>query len=308
MANVPETSQWEPGVYQIETGDPVLGGPNGISNVQARQLANRTAWLKARADQVDTAKGGAASLPARLDRIESELAQVDIESQDTLAAATMYALEQAAVANRSIRALKEQIQQEGELLIENRGVVSGCTVTKSTTAARNLHMSAGVCFANGRAYSVASGENVASVPSNIGTGGATVVGYLFPSSAGWRLAVTAIGEAVPAGAIRLYNIVIPAGNTDATDPTLANVTLTSVRRIEAGFPQYLDSPASPFVSINTLAAADYRVDIDVVSAVGAPCDLDAVNIVSRATNGFTLELASAADNVRLRYRVSKLNN
>ena len=31
MANVIETSQWEPGVYQIETSDPVLGGPAGIS-------------------------------------------------------------------------------------------------------------------------------------------------------------------------------------------------------------------------------------------------------------------------------------
>ncbi len=271
-----------------------------FANLDGRTSANET--------ELTAARGSKASLAVRLSENEAKIDALDVDSQDTLAVATMYALEQAAVANRSVRALKEQIQQEGELLIENRGIISGCTVTKSTTAARNLHLSAGVCFANGRAYSVASGENVASVPSNIGSGSATVVAYLFLSSVGWRLSVTSIGEAVPANAIRLYNIVIPAGNTDATDPTLANVTLTSVRRIEAGFPQYLDSPASPFVSINTLAAADYRVDIDVVSAVGAPCDLDAVNIVSRATNGFTLELASAADNVRLRYRVSKLNN
>lgn len=254
------------------------------------------------------AKGDKASLADRLADNEAKISALDVDSQDTLAAATMFAIEQAAVANRSVRALKRQIQQEGELLIENRGIVSGCTASKSTTAARNLHLAAGVCFANGRAYSVASGENVASVPSNIGSGSVTVYGYLFLSAGVWRLAVTAIGEAVPAGAVRLYNIVIPAGNTDATDPNLANVTLTSVRRVEAGFPQYLDSPISQFVTLETLSANDYRIDIDVVSADGAPCERSAISIASRATNGFTLELASAADNVRLRYRVSKLNN
>jgi hypothetical protein len=46
MADLPESQQWAPGVYQLETSDPVLGGPDGISNQQAKQLANRTSWLK----------------------------------------------------------------------------------------------------------------------------------------------------------------------------------------------------------------------------------------------------------------------
>lgn len=46
MANLTETAQWEPGIYQIETSDPVLGGPDGISNKQAKLLANRTSYLK----------------------------------------------------------------------------------------------------------------------------------------------------------------------------------------------------------------------------------------------------------------------
>jgi len=268
-------------------------------------LDGRTAAAE---DEIAAARGGKASVAARLTENEAKVAALDVDSQDTLAVSTMYALEQAAVANRSVRALKQQLQQEGELLLENRGIVSGCTATKSTTAARNLNLAAGVCFAQGRAFSVNSGENVASVPSNIGTGSATVHAYLFNSASGWRMAVTAIGEVVPAGAIRLYTITIPAGNTDATDPNLTSVTLTSVRRIEAGFPIYLDSPATHFVPINTLSANDYRIDLDVVSAVGAPCDNEAINIASRATNGFTIELASAADDIRLRFRVSKLNN
>lgn len=52
MADLQETQTWTPGIYQIETNDPVVGGPpdlaqgEGISNVQAQQLASRTAWLK----------------------------------------------------------------------------------------------------------------------------------------------------------------------------------------------------------------------------------------------------------------------
>ncbi|MCQ0979395.1 gp53-like domain-containing protein [Klebsiella pneumoniae] len=53
MTNLPETPQWEEGIYQIEVSDPVLGGPDGISNRQGKQLASRTLYLK---QQVE--KGG----------------------------------------------------------------------------------------------------------------------------------------------------------------------------------------------------------------------------------------------------------
>jgi len=55
MANLPETPQWQDGIYQIETSDPVLGGPDGISNRQAKQLASRTAYLKQQQEKSDTA-------------------------------------------------------------------------------------------------------------------------------------------------------------------------------------------------------------------------------------------------------------
>lgn len=50
MANLSETPDYPAGVYQLETSDPVLGGPGGIANRQAEQLANRTSWLKAKVD------------------------------------------------------------------------------------------------------------------------------------------------------------------------------------------------------------------------------------------------------------------
>ena len=46
MANLVESSLWEPGIYQWETSDPVEGGASGIDNVPTRQLANRTSFLR----------------------------------------------------------------------------------------------------------------------------------------------------------------------------------------------------------------------------------------------------------------------
>ncbi|MFD1245906.1 phage tail protein [Paralysiella testudinis] len=58
MANVKENAIWENGIYQLETTDPVLGGENGIDNLQARQLANRTQWLKTELAQAVQNIGG----------------------------------------------------------------------------------------------------------------------------------------------------------------------------------------------------------------------------------------------------------
>lgn len=56
MANLPESATWETGIYQLEETDPVQGGPNGIDNLQGKQLANRTAFLKALAESLGTGK------------------------------------------------------------------------------------------------------------------------------------------------------------------------------------------------------------------------------------------------------------
>lgn len=46
MANLTEISNWDTGIYRIETTDPVLGGEDGIANKAAKNLANRTRYLK----------------------------------------------------------------------------------------------------------------------------------------------------------------------------------------------------------------------------------------------------------------------
>lgn len=54
-----EISQWEEDIYLLRRNDRVLGGVNGVANMQAQQLANRTQYLKALAEQQGEDMGGA---------------------------------------------------------------------------------------------------------------------------------------------------------------------------------------------------------------------------------------------------------
>ncbi|WP_443092457.1 phage tail protein [Basfia succiniciproducens] len=46
MASLILTPEWAEEIYQLETSDPVMGGPDGIDNRQAIQLGKRTEYLK----------------------------------------------------------------------------------------------------------------------------------------------------------------------------------------------------------------------------------------------------------------------
>lgn len=309
MATITETVEYEPGIYQVEVTDYLLGGEGGTLNIQPGQLANRTAYLKVRSDDVDGAKGTYPTLTAAIQAMQASLATVDTDAQNAIEAAVQFALTQTSVNGWGVKALRQQAQQEGQITLINRGVVSGCALTASTTAARNLNVSGGACFAQGRAFAVASASNAASVPSNTGTSAVVVYAYLYQAGDGsWHPAVTAIGQTVPAGGITIYNVTIPPNSTDATDPNLTSVTLTDMRRIEAQFPMTLDNAPITSVPLNILRANDWRVDYDVVSYEGPRCVPTDVITSSRATNGFALQLASAADSVVINWRVSKLDN
>lgn len=61
MANLTEISNWEDGIYRIETSDPVLGGEEGIANKSIKQLANRTKYLKVQVDNINRERTGYAT-------------------------------------------------------------------------------------------------------------------------------------------------------------------------------------------------------------------------------------------------------
>lgn len=74
MADLNELVQYDSGVYQIETSDPVLGGPTGIANRAALALANRTAYLKKHVDDLEN--GTVAAGKANKLSIERSIAMI----------------------------------------------------------------------------------------------------------------------------------------------------------------------------------------------------------------------------------------
>ena len=56
MTDISEKARWQESIYQIKRGDEVSGGRNGIANIQASQLADRTRFLKENLDSIRDGK------------------------------------------------------------------------------------------------------------------------------------------------------------------------------------------------------------------------------------------------------------
>jgi len=105
MANLNITPAWVAGVYQIEPEDPVVGGPDGISNIQAKQLGNRTEWLK-----------------QQLAAAQKDLEAVGTDGQNALWSAVERAASEVGLLNKEMDRQQTVRHQEGEFLLTNRGV------------------------------------------------------------------------------------------------------------------------------------------------------------------------------------------
>jgi hypothetical protein len=305
MANLAESAAWEDAITQIETTTPWVGGLGGTSNMQALILAKRTRWLKQFADELAAARGGQANLDARLDQYDA----FDPANIAGLYAFSALGIDLAGLAGRETQKTIHQRIQSGITLITNRGIIAGCTVSKSTNAIRNLSLTAGSLFVNGVMMSCPAMENSAIVASNAGSASQVCYGYLFLDSAGMvRFSVTEFGVIVPDNGISLCRITVPAGNTQVSDPNLASVTITDVRRVEAGYPIQVNSIAYASVALPyTLIDSDYEILLDIQSAKGGLNQRSSVYAGDKAANGFKLYVEGSLDAVSVRWIAIKLN-
>lgn len=85
MATLVEEEVFEPSIYQLEMTDPVQGGPNGIDNLQAKQLANRTKWLNLNKQDKDATLTAIAALVTAADKL------IYATGSDTFATTTLTA-------------------------------------------------------------------------------------------------------------------------------------------------------------------------------------------------------------------------
>jgi len=269
MANVSETATFEEGIYQIETTDPVLGGVNGIANVQAKQLANRTVWLKERADLVDEAAGGHPSLSERLNVMTAEMTAISPPG--------------------------------GTVTIRNTGVISGCNVSAGGTG-RLVNLTAGKIFLNGIIIGIEAQVSTASIAQN--TGGETGYVDLYIDPTG-DLKATNLNQEYPAGTMLLYRVTVPAGNTVEN---LAGCTLSKVANTQDGYPQFVTAlPSAPVVLPYEMDTADYHVSLEVVGYTGAETQFGSVKATDKTTTGFNITFNGTADSVIVNWTARKLN-
>lgn len=292
MANLKETAQWEPGIYQIEQTDPVVGGADGISNVQARQLGNRTAYLKKQVEEMGTT-------------VEA----FDPSMQSGIFAGLQMALDLAALALKEHEQTRLTRFQEIRATVRNRGIKSGVTLSKSETATRNVSCSDGVVFMAGREYPVANQVNTASVASNTTEKAGVVIIYMFLTEAGViDVAATTLNGQMPEGGIELARATVPAGNTEGNDPHLSKVTITDSARREPGWPAIQKAPATVSVALNrTLPDAEYLVLPEILSCAGGGHQVGEARVRDKLKNGFKLAINGTADNVDVRLLVAHPN-
>lgn len=96
MSTIAESATYDAAVFQIDTTTPLLGGEDGPLNKAAKNLANRTAYLKAKqestANEVAAARGGKASLSDRISSLEKTTAQGDFTFAGTAGATISHSL------------------------------------------------------------------------------------------------------------------------------------------------------------------------------------------------------------------------
>jgi hypothetical protein len=305
MANLSESAVWEDGIFQLETTTFATGGPDGPANTQAKQLANRTKYLKQYADELAEARGGKESLDERMEQYDD----FDPSSIAALHIFTALGIDLAGLANREIIKTISQRFQSGVSVIANRGVISGCAVTKSVSAVRNLSLSAGAFFLNGVEQPCPAFTNTALVPANYGDVAQTCYAYIYlDASKAVKFACTPLGGAVPEGGLSLYRFTVPAGNTETNDPYLGSVTMTDVRRVEAGYPAQFNS--IPYVSVAlpyNMLDSNYEVVIEILSLKGGGNQRPYVYPGDKAASGFKLYAEGSLDAVNVRWTAVKLS-
>lgn len=244
MANLAEVSQWEAGIYQIEEEDPVQGGSEGISNLQAKQLANRTTFLK-----------------------------------DALG---------------RVRA--------GTCILRNKYVIDGFVFTKHA-ASRYLDLSAigvpgtaqSLAYIDEIRVAIVDALNIVAVPVNATGVAVTLWVYLLCVDGSY---LVVIGEAIPAEALALLRVVIPANDTAAN---LNSVTLYDERGpLESPNAFFRSTDRFVDVTFEAMPDANYSISLEIIHAM-AGREVGPLVIENKVATGFRIRMLGDSDNVSIRW-------
>ena len=219
------------------------------------------------------------------------------------------ALNLASLANKEIEKTLNIRFQSGEVTIYNRGVIKGLDVSKSTDATRNVNISSGEVFLEGRTLPVENLTNTANIPSNPDTTDKHCYLYAYLNDSGKvDVACTLLDEDVPEGGMPLYKVMVPAGNTESNDPQLTAVSFTDIRRKEPNYPTFMTTSSTVYVPFETpVINSDYQIDLEIESFKGCGFQLGYVYAGAKAANGFSIYYNGSADELKVRWTLRKLD-
>lgn len=201
---------------------------------------------------------------------------------------------------------KQKIQQ-GTVTLYNKFIVAGCIVG-AVPGTRNIQITRtgtydktqySLFFADGqlRAFDDVQ-SSVAAVPTNSGTAAQTYYSYLLKDGDTYK---PRVDTTVPAGAIRLYRITVPAGDTGAD---LSKVGFADERRVETNYSAYYNSLPFAMVTLPGYTMPDapaYGVELEVESASGGLDTVGQLRAIEKSNNGFKIVASGTADNIVIRW-------
>ncbi len=241
--------------------------------------------------------------------LSEKLASIDglnveiISALSDVYGAALQATDIAGVAVRDIETQRLTRNQVIDTVIENKGVINGVDLVKSTTVNRKLSVKAGRIFMGGREYPVSAQNNAISIAGNSTSSEGTVIVYAYNNNGVIAFNATALNGSIPDGALEIGRVTVPAGKTSSNDQYLASSTLTDTSRREPGWPQVQISAGQTYVALNReFPDAEYMVEVEVSSATSFH-QLGQVAATNKTRNGFLLVTTGTADDITCRCHV-----
>ena len=162
IRHLPEEPVWHEGIYQIERNDEIIGGAGGVANVQARQLAERTSYLKELVEQLQEAIPGTDEYNEIIDqirRLDLTKTNASVAHLERLMANAYLAFEMANIDpdgydNMIIETFNDGAKEIDQAVVDVTSVVSGSD---------NIDVSSSDGLIIGAHYQLTDGERIEEV-------------------------------------------------------------------------------------------------------------------------------------------------
>lgn len=216
------------------------------------------------------------------------------------------------VHQRELEIWQKRRVQQGVVTLRNKYVIAG-GVINAAPGTRNLQITrsgtysdtaASIFYIDGKYIRVKDNKtSVAALPQNPESAAKTYYSYLHYDSAAGDYKV-AVADNVPEDALKLYRIVVPAGDSAAD---LSGCSFADERRVESNYLSCTHYNSAPFALVqlpdHEMLDGEYDVQLTVESASPSAQQAGEVIAYDKAKNGFKVLANGIADNVKARWTV-----